>query len=292
LFPLLGLGASIGAVAGSALAEVLIRRLGPLALLLVSAAILLLSAVVVEIVHRREIRHIQALPERSRALSPIGGSAGDAFRLVLQNRYLTLIAGFSLLFTLVKTNGDYALARLVTDAAHNSVVQARLSAPQAVSEYIGSFYASFNLYVDIVSLTLQAFIVSRLVKYGGLALAFLVLPALAFLDSGAIILLPLLSVVKVGKVAESATDYSLNNTLRNMLWLPTTRQAKYVAKQTVDTFFVRMGDVASAVLVFSGVGLLGFGIRAFALFNLILTLTWIWLARLIVRQPARAQTTE
>src|SRR5439155_21254719 len=126
----------------------------------------------------------------------------------------------------------------------------------AAGEYIGGFYANFNFYVDVVSLVLQAAIVSRLVKYAGLGLAFFVLPALAFLDAGAMSVLPLLSIVKFGKIAESATDYSLNNTVRNMLWLPTTRRAKYIAKQTVDTFFVRMGDVVSAVLVFSGVQLL------------------------------------
>jgi AAA family ATP:ADP antiporter len=94
--------------------------------------------------------------------------------------------------------------------------------------------------------------------------------------------------VKAGKVAESAMDYSLNNTVRNMLWLPTTRRAKYIAKQTVDTFFVRIGDVMSAALVFAGTGLLGWGVRTFAVCNLFLILSWIWLARLIVRRPVKA----
>lgn len=52
------------------------------------------------------------------------------------------------------------------------------------------------------------------------------------------------------KVAENATDYSIENTARAILWLPTSRTEKYVGKQTVDTFFVRTGDVLSALLVF------------------------------------------
>jgi AAA family ATP:ADP antiporter len=287
LFPLLGLGASVGAVGGSAMAIELIRRLGPLPLLLVAAAILLGSTAIVQCVHRRETRRLRAGPVRSRALSPIGGSGKDAFKLVFHNRYLMLIAVFSLLFTLVKTNGDYVLAKLVADTARNSGIHGAMSA-QAASEYIGGFYASFNYYVDVASLILQAVIVSRLVKYAGLGLAFFILPSLAFFDASAMAVLPLLSIVTAGKVAESATDYSLNNTVRNMLWLPTTRRAKYIAKQTVDTFFVRMGDVVSAVLVFSGVQLLGRGVRTFALCNVFLTLSWIWLARLIVRESAKA----
>lgn len=52
--------------------------------------------------------------------------------------------------------------------------------------------------------------------------------------------------------AENATDYSLQNTVRQVLFPPTTRKQKYKAKQAIDTFFVRAGDVLSAVLVFAG----------------------------------------
>ena len=86
---------------------------------------------------------------------------------------------------------------------------------------------------------LQSFVVSRLVKYLGFRWAFMILPAIAFLDAAVIALAPVWSLVRVTKAAENATDYSLNNTLRNMLWLPTTRRMKYVAKQAVDTLFVR-----------------------------------------------------
>ena len=54
------------------------------------------------------------------------------------------------------------------------------------------------------------------------------------------------------KVAENSTDYSLNNTVRNMLFLPCTYEEKFSAKQAIDSFFVRMGDVLSAALVFVG----------------------------------------
>ena len=37
-----------------------------------------------------------------------------------------------------------------------------------------------------------------------------------------------------------------------MLFLPCTYEEKFSAKQAIDSFFVRMGDVLSAVLVFVG----------------------------------------
>ena len=56
----------------------------------------------------------------------------------------------------------------------------------------------------------------------------------------------MLRAVLAAKVAENSTDYSINNTIRNMLFLPCTREQKYSAKQAIDSFFVRMGDVLSA----------------------------------------------
>ena len=54
------------------------------------------------------------------------------------------------------------------------------------------------------------------------------------------------------KVADNSVDYSLGNTTKQALWLPTSREAKYKAKQAVDSFFVRAGDVVQAGLVFAG----------------------------------------
>ena len=44
-------------------------------------------------------------------------------------------------------------------------------------------------------------------------------------------------------MADNSLDYSLGNTTKQALWLPTSREAKYKAKQAVDSFFMRAGDV-------------------------------------------------
>jgi ATP:ADP antiporter, AAA family len=87
-----------------------------------------------------------------------------------------------------------------------------------------------------------------------------------------------------GAAAAGGLDYSLQNTTRNALYLPTSREAKYKAKQANDTFFVRFGDVLSAGLVFAGTTWLGFAPRHFALVNVGLILVWIVLAVAIGRR--------
>jgi AAA family ATP:ADP antiporter len=67
------------------------------------------------------------------------------------------------------------------------------------------------------------------------------------------------------------------NTVRQTLWLPTSREAKYKAKAAVDTFFMRGGDVLQAGIVFLG-ATAGAGIRGFALLNVALTVAWLLVA--------------
>ena len=93
-------------------------------------------------------------------------------------------------------------------------------------------------------------------KYRGLRGALLALPLIA-LGGYAIIAAGVgFSVVRWIKTAENATDYSIMNTARQLLWLPTTRDEKYKAKQAIDTFFVRGGDVLSAAAVYVGTSVL------------------------------------
>ena len=76
------------------------------------------------------------------------------------------------------------------------------------------------------------------------------------------------------KVADNSLDYSLGNTTKQALWLPTSREAKYKAKQAVDSFFVRAGDVLSAGIVFAGERL-ALAVPAFAAVTLVLAGAWL-----------------
>jgi len=77
-----------------------------------------------------------------------------------------------------------------------------------------------------------------------------------------------------------------------MLWLPTSRNEKYKAKQAIDTFFVRGGDVLSAGVVYLGTAVLQLSVSQFAFVNTILTLVWIGIAIMILRPSTYPSTSE
>ena len=149
---------------------------------------------------------------------------------------------------------------------------------------IGQFYATYFTYVNVLGLVLQLFVVSRVVKYLGVPIGVMILPVLSLTAYGVIMFLPILRAVLAAKVAENSTDYSINNTIRNMLFLPCTREQKYSAKQAIDSFFVRMGDVSSAALVFVGTTFLALHPRGFAIVNAALVIVWLSLAWRIGKQ--------
>jgi AAA family ATP:ADP antiporter len=141
--------------------------------------------------------------------------------------------------------------------------------------------------VNIAGLLLQLFVVSRVLKYFGVGVAILILPLIALGGYLIAAFYPVLTMVRWAKTAENATDYSVQNTVRQVLFLPTTREQKYKAKQAIDTFFVRAGDVLSAVVVFAGTTWLTLSTKGFALFNVVLVIIWLAIAFLIGRHYRR-----
>jgi AAA family ATP:ADP antiporter len=280
LFPLLGVGQTVGAVAGAGLAVLIVDLIGVYPMLLVASAVLAGSAFLTQVVHRRASKE-QESPVSEPAIEDKPDRSG-AFALVMKSRYLTFIAAFSLIFTFVNTNGEYMLGRLLKGSADAAVAAGTLE-PDKVKEFLTAAYGRYQLFTNVATVGLQTFVVSRLVRVGGLKVAFFVMPGIALADAVGVSAFPVLTVLFIGKIAENATDYSLNNTVRNMLWLPTTREMKYKAKQAVDTFFVRMGDVSSALLVYVGASVLGFGVRMFAIVNIVLCGVWVFLAIMILR---------
>jgi AAA family ATP:ADP antiporter len=289
LFPLVAVGASVGAAVGSQLSALLIPLFGVSPMLLVAALVLGACALLFLVVEHREAQRVHAAaPAVVAADASRGKPPSGAFGLVLSHRYLVLLALFSLVFSWVNSNGEYMLGKLFKAEAEAAVKQGTLAASD-VGKYIGAAYGQFFTYVNVGGVLLQAFVVSRLVRFLGFPLTFLVMPAIAFGSALSVALIPVLAVLRIGKIVENATDYSLNNTLRQMTWLVTSKEMKYKAKQAVDTFFVRMGDVSAAISVWVGVGLMTLPVQRFAWLSGALACIWQALAIAIGRSFAKRE---
>ena len=281
LFPFIFLGASLGAPAGAKIAEWLFEAgVSPYDMMHLITAILCVHLGLYWVVDRRESRR----PTRATAATTPLSAAAGGFQLVFGSPYLRLLAVLIVLLNVVNTTGNYIVDRSVIAAA-----DAALAADPSLSRdaFFGSFYGRYSFYYNTLGLLLQAFVVSRIVKYLGMAGTILALPLVALGAYGLIAAGAGLSVIRGAKIAENATDYSVMNTARQLVWLPMSREEKYKAKQAVDTFFVRTGDLLHAVLVFAGTTWLGLGARGFALANLLLVAAWLVVAVLLLQEYGR-----
>ena len=304
LFAIVGVGASLGAIAGSFFTGQLVDQLGPYPFMLAAAALLGLTMILTNVINAREKKggvgdaltpgdraEQEGAPAAAEATSSEeGGKAGEredrvrgrsGFALVLTNRYLLLIAALMLLVNVVNTTGEYILSKTVVD-----VYAAGQDATAQVDEekVIGEFYGNYFTIVNILAAVIQAFLVSRLIGFLGVRGALLVLPVVSLMGYLSMAFIPVLGLIRGAKIAENSLDYSLQNTTRNALYLPTSREAKYKAKQANDTFFVRLGDLASAGLVFAGTTWLAFTRREFALVAVALVLVWLTIAFFLGRR--------
>ena len=280
LFPLVGVGATLGAALGSLVATLVFGGIGPYVLMLIAAAGLLVPVALTIIVNRREAatrRDAQVVSEQHLAK----GSTG--FKLVLTNKYVLLIALMVLVYNLENTLGGFMLNALITNEA-DSRIAAGVAAAADRRAIIASLSGTVLTSVNILAFLLQTFVVSRLFKYIGVRGALFVLPLIALGGYSAVLVLPVLAVLQWTKIFENSTDYSVQNTTRQALFLPTSREAKYNAKQAIDAFFVRTGDLLQAAVVFLGTEVLALTIRSFALVNIVLVGMWLALCFGIARE--------
>ena len=274
LFPLIAVGSTAGAPLGAAAAQELFAfGVSPWLMMQIAAGLLLL--------HLALYTRVWSRPSTAERGSRTTPSKGGGFALVLSSPYLRLVALLLVLLNIVNSTGEFILARLVTARA------AELAAATAEFDrgaFIGSFYGSYFFWVNVASVVLQAFVVSRLVKKFGFKGALLTLPLLALGAYGTAALGAGLMAVRLIKTAENSADYSVMNTAKQMLWLPTSREQKFKAKQAIDTFFVRAGDLCSAGLVLAGTHLFTLSVRGFAVVTIVLCVAWLAVSALLGRR--------
>ncbi|MEN6604263.1 MAG: Npt1/Npt2 family nucleotide transporter [Bryobacteraceae bacterium] len=278
LFPLVGMGTATGGVVGAALSTFLFKSLGPYGLMIAGGAALILSVLLTLTVNHRESADVGSKQHRI-ANEPIGRKGG--FRLVFTTRYLFLIAILILVLNLVNTTGQNMMNFLANAQAQSMAGTSRL-------EFFGRFAGSFNTMQNLMTMILQLFIVSRIFRYFGVRAALFVLPAIALGGYALALALPVFGLVRAVKVLENSTDYSIQNTARQALFLPTSREAKYKAKNAIDTFFTRAGDALAGALFIAGTQpWLGLQVRHFAALNVLFVLAWIGLVVAIGREHKR-----
>jgi len=268
LFGFIAAGATLGGITGASVTAAFARSVPAIYLLLGSALLLELSVFCV----RRLSRLAEALqhrPEIRPGQSSIGGSALSGLTHAFKSPYLMNVSIYILLYAITSTFLYFEQADI---ARHSFGDRGARTA----------FFASIDLWVNILTLAAQLFLTGRVLRALGVGMTLSILPALSVFGFGAMALTPTLAVLVIYQVLRRAGNFAFARPSREVLFTVVPREDKYKAKSFIDTVIYRTGDQVGA-WSYAGLGFIGFNLTAIAVVAIPISAAWLfnglWLGR-------------
>lgn len=259
LFGPIGAGLVTGGIAGSLLASEAGVWVGTEDLLLVAVGLLGVCALLVQ------------------RLQPFVGAGEYASGRVveeIQEGALRLLRDSSHLRTIALILGLTTLAGTLVDWQFNKAVDLFIPGEDAKTAYFGQFFVWLNVGSVVVQLLFTSFVLKRL----GVGVAMLALPVTLTAATVGVAAAPVLLTAALAKGSEGALRYSLDQSTRELLYLPVPTEVKVKVKPLVDLAVVRGGSGVAGLILLGATAGLGFSIRQVALLTLIVLAAWIWAA--------------
>lgn len=201
---------------------------------------------------------------------PAKGRANPALegaRLVFRSPYLLAIVAIVALYELVSTILDFQFTATIVHYLDGDA--------------IGAQFATVYLISNVGALLVQLFLTTTLMNRFPLTVSLLTAPAVVMVASVGFLAVPVLWVGSLLNTADSAFSYSINQSAREALYTPTTRDEKYKAKAFIDMFVQRFAKAIAVgvTLVITMVFTDFSSVRWLSLVVLLVTSVWILAAR-------------
>ena len=186
----------------------------------------------------KSIPHHEPIPSPNDIPKKKFNAAIEGASLVFKSRYLIAIAGIV---------GFYEITSEVLDYQFTAMTE-RYVPKEDIGSHFGTVYAIGNIAALVVQLCFSIF-AAGFPKYR-IHWILLALPLAVALSSLFFIIAPILLAASLLKISDSTFAYSVNQTGRETLYNPLSRQEKYVARAFVEVFIQRTGKVVALLIAF------------------------------------------
>jgi AAA family ATP:ADP antiporter len=289
LFGFIGVGGTLGALAGSKVASLLAKPIGSVNLLFLS--IVLLEVAVFSVRRLVVIHRIDTAAPARNATPAAAISTSDMWRglkLIISQSYLRWIASYTFMYGLVGTFLYYQQGKLVDLTIHDRDMRTQ-------------YFANIEFWVQLGTLLVQFLLTARLIRWFGITFALISQPAIAVLGwialSLAMIygpwlgtrgftvgqLAPELAVLAGVQILLRISNFATAQPAREALYTVVEREVKYKSKSFVDTFIYRLGDCLGA-WAFMGIQAIGAGLTAIAVLTIPIAGIWVFVGRTLGRK--------
>ncbi len=278
LFGFIAAGGTVGTIAAPAFITLFVKAVGTNTLLLISAAGFLITTFLVRMLEteKRKFAALDTAAQRTSLDKSLGGNPFDGFVLLFKSRYLLMIALFLLLMTWISTVIYFQLGDLISHQFASKAARTQA-------------YATIDLATNSIAVLIQLFGTGRFIKRFGVTTGLLINPVIMVLAFLAVALSPVLMVLGTIQVVRRFAEYAVAKPSRDMLFTVVDQQAKYKAKNVIDTVVYRFGDLSSSWISHA---ILPFGVAGLAIFGAVISVAWFPIAWLLGKRYENARGDE
>ncbi len=247
LYAIIGYGGLIGGLVGSTLTSTLVRHTGTPNLFILAMVLLYPSIWCMQYIHRNHYRP-EGIPDidQKPVVPAHPPRPWDGFLSVCRNQILILMA-LEMFF--------YTFSATLFSQQFNHLVESELGNINERTAFVAGIYG----YINIVSLVTQ-FLVTRLMMiFANPIYGLLMLNLIQVTGTAMMLIKPSLNIISMTIIIRYALNYSTGRVLRELIYIPLDREAKYQGKSFIDTVIFRFGDGLSSAGIYAGLGIFGYG---------------------------------
>lgn len=245
LYGVVGLGGITGGLVGATLVRSSVATLGRENVLLLCIVPTVLIGIIGFLYARHNEsrrakfveRDIRSKPETTARVAP-NAPDGSLFRglwRLASSRYLLAICLLVAFYEIASSIVDFQLGAMVERYVSNSLERDR-------------FFGLIAQAQGVVSMLVQLFLTGFLMRRFSIGAALLVLPGAILCGSVGFLLLPTLAFAALMAVSDNSMNYSINQSAKEALYVPTMVEDKYEAKAFIDMFVQRLAKVIAVGL--------------------------------------------
>ena len=273
LFGVISAGGSAGAIIGPIVTSVLVIPIGFKNLFPISALLLLLGVYCVYRLRSwvRQRDRDDASLNSVESERPIGGTAWAGLKFVVNQRYFSAIA-FALLCANFLGGAMYMyLAQMVSTTFEGADRQTQV-------------FAFMDAAINVLSFVGQLLIVKHSVRKLGIGWTLSLLPLLSVVGFTLLAFNPTFAVIAAFQILRRSLGFGLSKPTSDMLYSVVSSEAKYKAKNFIETTVYRGWDVVSTWTIRS-IG--SIGLSGVALLCVPIAFVWVLIVRWIGRDYRR-----
>ncbi len=250
LFALIAAGGELGAIAGPIVTRSLALSLGIDGLLLVAIAGFATMILLVQLLVREKAR-LHAMGNDAQATTldhTLPGNPWRGFWLLFRSRFMMGQAAFIVLMTWIATILYYLQTDLIA-STYAGVARRTIA------------FADVDLFVNVCSAIILVFGLGRVLRRFGVTTSLLLTPLIMLAACIGILVAPTFLMIQTARALQRITQYAIARPSREVLFTVVEQEAKYKAKNVIDTVAYRFGDLTAAWtqagLRAAGTGLVG-----------------------------------